>query len=478
MEQSRDLCHMNKLPPSLRASLLSDAQYGKTKRWSIQALAELNNKKISQNEETSVSSTPHTDAKRLNGGNLSPVNKPSKEVAECLIREVHVRLARQHDKCVDMISHVELMRNNSHPAKQHVAPMTSGTKRMIKAVNNAVHSSLRDQQTMLQECSIEEQKALKLLQNLQLVHADTYQLTHHFLNSYTTIQRFNKADQHVIEAALEQIRSRHAHTVEDLADVVVGMRKTSYLKRQFLPGLANHDVFGMSSNETLIVEPFLRERLGIQLLCDHYVGFCKGRPYGGVSVHVDLWDVIHEASIEAQHVCDANHGFAPEVHLFRFDDAKLKFTLIRPWVHHSLVEIFKNAMASSVDKSKVTMSTQSQQQPPSAPPINVRVINTDQQIAIQIIDEGVGLNDHSKRKAFVFAETSSSRRWDRLHDQQSYAAVRAPLASLGVGLPLSRMIMQVFGGDVTLSENNGDGCTAALILSKDLSVPERDIGAE
>ena len=98
-----------------------------------------------------------------------------------------------------------------------------------------------------------------------------------------------------------------------------------------------------------------------------------------------------------------------------------------------------------------------------------------QPISTFTANEGVGLNDHSRRKAFSFAETSQSHRWDRLQDQQSYAAVRAPLASLGVGLPLSRTMMRMFGGDITLQENKSHGCTATLIISTDPTILERVI---
>ncbi len=83
-----------------------------------------------------------------------------------------------------------------------------------------------------------------------------------------------------------------------------------------------------------------------------------------------------------------------------------------------------------------------------------------------------------KEQAFGFARSSSPKRWDRLEEQQSYAAVRQPLGSLGVGLPLSRLMMRAFGGDLDISNNNdigeegegggiGGGCTATLTISYD-----------
>jgi hypothetical protein len=96
------------------------------------------------------------------------------------------------------------------------------------------------------------------------------------------------------------------------------------------------------------------------------------------------------------------------------------------------------------------------------------------------MDQGLGLDHAGIQRAFQFAESSSQQRWDRLDEQQSYGMVRAPIGSLGVGLPLSRMMMQMFGGDVRLerreegerlsvSGNGGvyvaeGGCSASLFL--------------
>eukprot|EP00590_Aulacoseira_subarctica_P003865 CAMPEP_0172421656 /NCGR_PEP_ID=MMETSP1064-20121228/7891_1 /TAXON_ID=202472 /ORGANISM="Aulacoseira subarctica , Strain CCAP 1002/5" /LENGTH=372 /DNA_ID=CAMNT_0013162169 /DNA_START=47 /DNA_END=1165 /DNA_ORIENTATION=+ len=336
-------------------------------------------------------------------------------------------------------------------------------RKIIKAVNVSIAvDKQKEQQLILQQlCVLEEQKSLKLLHSLRRLHADTLQLAENLLTNSIICERFNNADQNIVEATMEQIRSRHANTVEDLAEVVVALRKVSDVT-----DVHKDNDEHQHKKLLLLVESFLHGRCSIQLLCDHYVGFCKGRPHGEVSANVNLWEVAHEASLEAQYVCDANLGMAPEVIVQGERNNVPLMHLIRPWVHHSLVEMCKNAMASSVEKSKI-----------DTPPIQLHIAhNSDQRTTtIQVIDQGIGLNDHSRGKAFTFAETSHARRWDRLLEQQSYAPVREPLASLGVGLPFSRALMQIFGGDVTLTENsNAPGCTATLLISTDPTVLEKE----
>ena len=95
--------------------------------------------------------------------------------------------------------------------------------------------------------------------------------------------------------------------------------------------------------------------------------------------------------------------------------------------------------------------------------ILIGVMRDENFMSIRVEDRGVGLNDERTEKAFRFASSSTQKRWDRLDEQQSYAAVRQPLGSLGVGLSLSNLMMKCFGGDISLDNNHIEpGCTATL----------------
>ncbi len=211
-------------------------------------------------------------------------------------------------------------------------------------------------------------------------------------------------------------------------------------------------------------------------------------------------------------LCDANLGIAPDVYIVFdrknsnnngdiidirhgiIDDIRISITLIRPWIQHILVEVLKNAMSSNVEKflleegsssSNNTMTTTNL--PPS---IYIRIHDSHDNLTCEIMDQGVGLDhdDHSE-KAFEFAFSTSHQRWDRLDEQQSYAMVRSPLGSLGVGLTLSRMMIEMFGGELRLSQRSGgvtlgldasrkehlvleSGCTATVVLNRDSNFQE------
>ena len=106
-----------------------------------------------------------------------------------------------------------------------------------------------------------------------------------------------------------------------------------------------------------------------------------------------------------------------------------------------------------------------------------------------IIDSGVGLTEKGRLQVFHFAETSSLRRWDCMEQQQSYASPQTvPLGGLGVGLPLSSMMMQMFGGDLLMGDKSGvskwdacgsdestTGCIATIRILKDIDMKEKKL---
>lgn len=202
-------------------------------------------------------------------------------------------------------------------------------------------------------------------------------------NDKPTISRFSKSDQFLLANTFEQIRSRHASTVESLADVVIIMRSCEHFP--YAPIL-----------DHVLVDDFLRQRLGIQLLCDHYISLNKGKPNGGISVNCTFQNVLTDAIQESKHICDANFGTAPNVYISHLDNSSMsQITLIRPWVHHAIVELLKNAMTSSIEKD------------PFDPPgiyIEVSTCHHSYTLKCKIIDQGIGLKNVTE--AFKFASSS------------------------------------------------------------------------
>ena len=432
---------------------------------------------------------------RWSMGKLCEHSRLTRDVAESLVWDVRNRLLRQEtvlESIRAVIANVDGEEQYGFPRLPSRRPTDAvrsknktekTTKGIIRATNVDVsigwRESLekeRNRQQVLPQVS-------KSLSNLWVLHQDTRRLTeellvdengasasnfwHKFASNNESVKQ-SGPQQTIVAGAMEQIRSRHASTVETMADVLLLLR----------------GAFDSSETDQFeaLLESFLRGRLGVQLLCDHYVKLHRYRR-PGVTQDCSLADVLDDAVTESKHICDAHYEISPDVLVL---DKRLattaKVTLVRPWVHHALCEILKNAMAATIDhheRQHGSVSIDSS----LLPPIEVSLSGVDDHadaVTISVKDRGMGLKGlSSTAEAFKFASSSVAKRWDRLDEQQSYAMVRSPLQSLGVGLSTSQWMMQHFGGDVQLSNNNdltngeADGCTASVLLCKDPTILER-----
>jgi pyruvate dehydrogenase kinase 2/3/4 len=336
--------------------------------------------------------------------------------------------------------------------------------------------------------STQMRQHLKRLETLHYVHFDTYKLCKQMLleQRQSFWNRFEKSDKFVINSIMEQTRSRHANTMEAIADLVTTVRNES------------SNVDAINQQEILMnlysySDIFLQGRLGVQLLCDHYVKLYRNnyQSTGAVELNSNVKDgVLEDAITESKHMCDAHLQTYAEVNVDVPNGTNSSQTIIRSWIHHSLVELLKNSMSSSVHK------TIDQKQIPhssNVPPIVVRITDTESSFVLEVVDRGIGFPKEYEQdaiyKAFLLGHSNSGKKWDRLDEQQSYAAVRSPLSSLGVGLHSSRCMIEHFGGSLTICNNidddstnnnesiegleQGVGCTARIQLPKDASVLER-----
>ena len=466
------------LTPPLRAALQRDASVATT-RWSLQSLAAL------------------ADRSSGGGGDIT-TSTMAPATSRILLQSVVERLAQQHEFL--------------HTWKQqHEQDAVAAAVAVAVAVASLASSS-------------SSLSTLRHLETLRYVHADTYQLGRRLLENAAFWERFNAPERHTVHATLMEIRARHATTIEKVVDVLGFAAASSRYRHQQQQQQRQHDS----------AELLLRRRLGIQLLCDHHVELYNhqinhnnnsnqnnNKPHhGAITINAPLGPIVMDAVLEAQHVVDVHLQIYPETR-FYFNNSSsgnaaeqhpltwsscCSCTVVRPWLHHALVELLKNAMGSTVQQMQrnhetvpapidivVTAPSLSSSQSVAV------VVSSEQQqqqqqpnekmITIDIIDRGTGIaGGHAGLiRAGSLGHSSTEQRWDRLREQQSYATVRSPLSSLGVGLPTSRYMMEHGGGQLTLRNNNNNssdnnntsssntgGCTARIALPMDATILERE----
>ncbi|EJK75120.1 hypothetical protein THAOC_03169 [Thalassiosira oceanica] len=296
------------------------------------------------------------------------------------------------------------------------------------------------------------------LRSLMRLHDSTRQLVGQMLAMEAA------SAQRLASSIFDETMCRHGKSVETVADVIIQVRQME----SKLPSILRRDFMNIDLLNDELMGTFLHARLMIQLLCEHYVSMSKGKNTGAVTLNADVLDVVDDALTESKHVADANLGVPIDFVIEQRGDLEAP-PIIRSWLHHALVEVSKNAMMANYER---WIQQPQSKHPESVPPgLHVMIDKTCADVLrIQVKDQGNGLSDEGE--AFGFAKSSAQDRWSRISEQRSYAAVRQPLGSLGVGLPLSRIMMQAFGGDLTLSNHEKSasmesGCTATLEICRD-----------
>eukprot|EP00978_Attheya_sp_CCMP212_P013998 scaffold35411_cov56-Attheya_sp.AAC.3 len=146
-----------------------------------------------------------------------------------------------------------------------------------RAILQDVAARLAGQQLRLETLGEEN----KNVRHLHYLHKDTARLCLELCKGPVLLDRWSAADQRVVSTTLEQVRDRHATSLERLVDLI------------------DSDA---ASEQT--VQSITQARWGIQLLCDHYVkGYKQQRPHGAVSLECALEDVVRCA--RSRHGSDA-----------------------------------------------------------------------------------------------------------------------------------------------------------------------------
>ncbi len=88
---------------------------------------------------------------------------------------------------------------------------------------------------------------------------------------------------------------------------------------------------------------------------------------------------------------------------------------------------------------------------PKGSKIKITAEKKNQWIYISIADNGNGIDDHLKERVFEMFFTGNNKIADSLR-------------SLGLGLPLCKSIINAHGGEITLTDNQPQGCIFTFTL--------------
>lgn len=218
---------------------------------------------------------------------------------------------------------------------------------------------------------------------------------------------------------------------------------------------------------------FFMARIGARFLLQHHIESFRNREghSGILQLECDPAAIARKAGKDSTMLCRAHLGQAP--HIVIREEVPGTFTYVPMHLHYMLLEVFKNACRATVERHAEGFDD-------ALPPVQCHIVHGNEDVTIKISDEGGGISRNRMQDIWKFMYStyrkspwSSLRRSGMRPGSGDSAAnpLQRPrtggvLAGYGVGLSLSRLYAQYFGGELKILSLDGFGTDVYLHLSR------------
>jgi signal transduction histidine kinase len=180
---------------------------------------------------------------------------------------------------------------------------------------------------------------------------------------------------------------------------------------------------------------------------------------GALQRHTNVAGCLSDAAAAASDVCLRTFGTAPEVDVA--GDMAASLLYMPDHLFGVFFELLKNSMRAVCEKHGDAAH--------KLPHICIRVYDGVEDITVAVEDKGAGFSAASLPDLFRFYYSTSLSRVNVGDDAVSmyHSGSRSnAMAGHGYGLPLARINVRSFGGEIILAPMQGAGCAAYVYLHK------------
>ncbi|CAM9094422.1 unnamed protein product [Phaeothamnion confervicola] len=250
-----------------------------------------------------------------------------------------------------------------------------------------------------------------------------------------------------------------------------------------------------------VLDQFFASRISMRFLIEHYIASHKNREgfSGVIQSECSPAEVAAMAAADTEALCRRHMGVTPEVQVYgSFADT---FTFVPTHLYFILGELLKNSLRATVEHARrratagvgpaIDLATpDARGRVDGLPPIKVIISRGKEDIAIKVADEGGGIRRSELQHVWSYMYSSApapsadqfggaplEHMAGRIAMGPASAAAAAgraredasskyAFAGYGMGLPLSRLYAQYFGGTLKLRPMEGFGTDAYLHLNR------------
>eukprot|EP00744_Colponema_vietnamica_P019032 GILI01026906.1.p1 GENE.GILI01026906.1~~GILI01026906.1.p1 ORF type:complete len:379 (-),score=38.86 GILI01026906.1:40-1176(-) len=205
------------------------------------------------------------------------------------------------------------------------------------------------------------------------------------------------------------------------------------------------------------LQSLCRRRMVWQLMVANHVALCNGTSAGVFSDTINPFHVVNACTQSVRCQCAQSLGCSPQFVVT--GDTITSLTHVEPNISFLISELLKNAARATAMHHASLMATHQKSAADPLPPVQVSIMNSltvpsgysPPTITVTISDEGGGIPKGLEVTAWDFGSTTATI--DPMHE--------APIAGFGVGLPLSKLFAEQFGGSLSL-KSSPKGCVAVF----------------
>lgn len=228
---------------------------------------------------------------------------------------------------------------------------------------------------------------------------------------------------------------------------------------------------------------FFTARIGLRFLLQHHIESWENRTghSGILRLDCSAYKVAKKAAEDSKMLCREHLGQAPEIVIRESVVCPEPFTYVPMHMHYILLEVFKNACRAVVENHADASAG-------TLPAVQCHIVHGHEDVTLKISDEGGGISRDRIDDVWKFMHSTYKQlAWDRLRPPQqgshptpaesscnplqrpekcNQGASGSVLAGYGVGLTLSRLYSQYFGGDLRMMSQEGFGTDVYLSLNR------------
>lgn len=188
---------------------------------------------------------------------------------------------------------------------------------------------------------------------------------------------------------------------------------------------------------------FYNKRMSSRIIASNYIKICE-KDKTIVNDNLILGDVLNCAIIDAQNVCYQKYMIYPNINII--GNINTSFSYIDSYLYYVIFELLKNSYEASVLKNKI-----------NPPDINVHFTLYNKKPIIKIHDEGIGIKPNNIDNIFSYMYTTSDTNIQSSDSNDTFEELteKSSMSGFGHGLPMSKLILNYFGGDIKINSIYG-----------------------